>query len=35
MTIPSLTVRNVEGVNPVRILIDFDLKVPRDFKIYK
>lgn len=31
---PSLTVRNVEGVNPVRILIDFDLKVPRDFKIY-
>ncbi|AZA53375.1 bifunctional diaminohydroxyphosphoribosylaminopyrimidine deaminase/5-amino-6-(5-phosphoribosylamino)uracil reductase RibD [Chryseobacterium sp. G0201] len=31
---PSLTVRNVEGVNPVRILIDFDLKVPKDFKIY-
>lgn len=31
---PSLTVRNVEGVNPVRILIDFNLKVPRDFKIY-
>ncbi|MEI7488759.1 MAG: dihydrofolate reductase family protein, partial [Chryseobacterium sp.] len=31
---PSLTVRNVEGVNPVRILIDFDMKVPRDFKIY-
>lgn len=31
---PSLTVRNVEGVNPVRILIDFDLKVPRDFKLY-
>lgn len=31
---PSLTVRNVEGVNPVRILIDFDLKVPRGFKIY-
>lgn len=31
---PSLTVRNVEGTNPVRILIDFDLKVPDDFKIY-
>ncbi len=31
---PSLTVRNLEGVNPVRILIDFDLKVPSDFKIY-
>lgn len=31
---PSLTVRNVEGVNPVRILIDFDLKVPEDFNIY-
>ncbi|KMQ58633.1 riboflavin biosynthesis protein RibD [Chryseobacterium angstadtii] len=31
---PSLTVRNAEGVNPVRILIDFDLKVPQDFKIY-
>lgn len=31
---PSLTVRNVEGVNPVRILIDFDMKVPEDFKIY-
>lgn len=31
---PSLTVRKVEGVNPVRILIDFDLKVPTDFKIY-
>lgn len=31
---PSLTVRNVEGVNPVRILIDFDLKVPRNFKLY-
>lgn len=31
---PSLTVRNVEGVNPVRILIDFDLKVPSGFKIY-
>jgi diaminohydroxyphosphoribosylaminopyrimidine deaminase/5-amino-6-(5-phosphoribosylamino)uracil reductase len=24
----------VEGRNPVRILIDFDLKVPRNFKIY-
>ncbi|SHL44900.1 bifunctional diaminohydroxyphosphoribosylaminopyrimidine deaminase/5-amino-6-(5-phosphoribosylamino)uracil reductase RibD [Chryseobacterium polytrichastri] len=31
---PSLTVRNVEGENPVRILIDFDLKVPIDFKIF-
>lgn len=31
---PGLTVRNVEGINPVRVLIDFDLKVPRDFKIY-
>lgn len=31
---PSLTVRNVEGENPVRILIDFDLKVPENFNIY-
>ncbi|WP_114820911.1 bifunctional diaminohydroxyphosphoribosylaminopyrimidine deaminase/5-amino-6-(5-phosphoribosylamino)uracil reductase RibD [Chryseobacterium sp. KLBC 52] len=31
---PSLTVRNAEGVNPVRILIDFDLKVPAAFNIY-
>lgn len=31
---PSLTVRNVQGENPVRILIDFDLKVPQDFSIY-
>lgn len=31
---PSLTVRNVKGVNPVRILIDFDLKVPKTFSIY-
>lgn len=30
---PSLTVRHVEGRHPVRILIDFDLKVPADFKI--
>lgn len=31
---PSLSVRNVEGNNPVRILIDFDLKVPNNFKIF-
>ncbi len=31
---PGLTVRNTEGTNPVRILIDFDLKVPGDFNIY-
>ncbi|MGC5746038.1 bifunctional diaminohydroxyphosphoribosylaminopyrimidine deaminase/5-amino-6-(5-phosphoribosylamino)uracil reductase RibD [Chryseobacterium sp. NFX27] len=31
---PGLTVRNTEGINPVRILIDFDLKVPGNFKIY-
>lgn len=31
---PSLTVRNAEGVNPVRILIDFDLKIPAHFNIY-
>lgn len=31
---PSLTTRLVEGRNPVRILIDFELKVPRNFKIY-
>jgi len=31
---PSLTVRNIAGENPVRILIDFDLKVPAGFKIY-
>jgi diaminohydroxyphosphoribosylaminopyrimidine deaminase / 5-amino-6-(5-phosphoribosylamino)uracil reductase len=31
---PSLTVRNVKGENPVRILIDFDLRVPKDFRLY-
>lgn len=31
---PSLTTRIIEGRNPVRILIDFELKAPRDFKIY-
>lgn len=31
---PSLTTRLIEGRNPVRILIDFDLKVPKHFKIY-
>jgi diaminohydroxyphosphoribosylaminopyrimidine deaminase/5-amino-6-(5-phosphoribosylamino)uracil reductase len=31
---PGLTVRNAEGNNPIRILIDFDLKVPSNFKIY-
>ncbi|MEN4761819.1 MULTISPECIES: bifunctional diaminohydroxyphosphoribosylaminopyrimidine deaminase/5-amino-6-(5-phosphoribosylamino)uracil reductase RibD [unclassified Chryseobacterium] len=31
---PSLNVRNVEGINPVRILIDFELKVSQDFNIY-
>ncbi|MBV8326393.1 bifunctional diaminohydroxyphosphoribosylaminopyrimidine deaminase/5-amino-6-(5-phosphoribosylamino)uracil reductase RibD [Chryseobacterium sp.] len=31
---PALTVRNTEGSNPVRILIDFDLKVPQNFNIY-
>ncbi len=31
---PALTVRNAEGENPIRILIDFDLKVPHDFNIY-
>lgn len=31
---PSLTVRNVTGTNPTRILIDFDLKVPTDLKIF-
>ncbi|PKF72312.1 bifunctional diaminohydroxyphosphoribosylaminopyrimidine deaminase/5-amino-6-(5-phosphoribosylamino)uracil reductase RibD [Chryseobacterium sp. PMSZPI] len=31
---PSLTVRNTEGINPVRILIDFDLKVPGNYNIF-
>ncbi len=31
---PNLTVRNAEGENPIRILIDFELKVPQDFNIY-
>lgn len=31
---PGLTVRNVVGENPVRVLIDFNLKVPQNFKIY-
>ena len=31
---PSLTTREIEGRNPVRILLDFDLKVPQNFKIF-
>lgn len=31
---PSLTVRTVAGKNPIRILIDFDLKVPETAKIF-
>lgn len=31
---PSLTVRLVAGENPIRVLIDLDLKVPPHFKIY-
>jgi diaminohydroxyphosphoribosylaminopyrimidine deaminase/5-amino-6-(5-phosphoribosylamino)uracil reductase len=31
---PSLTTRAIFGRNPLRILIDFDLKVPRNFNIY-
>lgn len=31
---PSLTTREVVGRNPIRILIDFDLKVPKEFNIF-
>lgn len=31
---PSLTVREVTGKNPLRILVDLDLQVPRNYKIY-
>lgn len=31
---PSLTVRKVSGKNPIRILIDFDLKVPEHYHIF-
>ena len=31
---PSLTVREVMGKNPIRVLIDFNLEVSSDFKIY-
>lgn len=31
---PSLTTREIAGRNPVRILIDFDLRVPGNFNIY-
>lgn len=30
---PGLTVREIEGRNPVRIVVDFDLKIPSSFKI--
>ena len=30
---PSLTVREFSGKNPIRILLDFDLKIPSNFKI--
>lgn len=31
---PNLTVREIEGRNPIRILIDFNLEVPDDAHIY-
>ncbi len=31
---PSLTTREIVGRNPVRILIDFELKVPQNFNLY-
>ncbi len=31
---PSLTTRKIFGRNPIRILIDMDLKVPRNFNLY-
>lgn len=31
---PSLTTREMTGRNPVRILIDIDLKIPADYHIY-
>ena len=31
---PSLTTREIVGRNPIRILIDIDLKVPKDFNVY-
>lgn len=31
---PSLTTRHYKGRNPIRILVDYDLKVPVDFNIY-
>lgn len=31
---PSLTTREVEGRNPIRILINIDLKVPQDYHIF-
>ena len=31
---PSLTTREVVGRNPVRILIDFDLKIPENFNVF-
>lgn len=31
---PSLTTREITGRNPIRILIDIDLKVPTDYHIY-
>ena len=31
---PSLTVRHIEGRNPTRILLDFNLKVPTHYNLY-
>jgi len=31
---PVLTTREISGRNPIRILIDLDLKIPRNFNIY-
>ena len=31
---PSLTVREVKGVNPLRIIIDSQLNMPKDSKVY-
>lgn len=31
---PILTTRNISGKNPIRIIIDLDLKIPDNFKIF-
>lgn len=31
---PSLTTRKISGRNPIRVVLDFDLKIPREYSVF-